>query len=355
MSTESEFSQSIGVRNPYVLAEFELGRRIDWNEEDTKQVFERAFRQPYETLFDPENDSPLYEGLGLNRDGGGPIADGGFSRVVWRDVFQFLNGYPTYSEPVQGKAGDCYLIAALSAIAWTVPDHLFERVTWIEEGTPDYVRFTFTEDRGQGDDVMVEVTQRIPLNPDRETIFARSTDPTEAWPGVIEKAYAKWKTGTDGDKPLIEQISTGHSGTALGELLGVEPTVKFTARNSTDALRKFVRETTDPDANVPDDPMVAQTYISANNSPHDVSYDGANVVAAHAYTLLGYQVRDGTPYVFLRNPWNRTEDDDGVDGWWNVKRGDSLSAIELTSTNGVFALPFGQFEKHFRYMAKAAP
>lgn len=352
MGSKSDLSETVGVRNPYVLAELALGRRIDWSDEDPKRVFERAFDQPYATLFDPQYDSPLYEDTA---DDDRSTAEETPRNVEWRDTGTFLDGFPEFSDPIQGGVEDCYLLAALGAIAWTKPRHLIDRVEWIEADTPDYVRFTFTEDAGAGEDVLIEVTQRLPVEPGSKLVYARSRDPNEIWPGVYEKAYAKWKTGTDGDEPPIGRIGNGSSPITLGELLGVEPTVWFTADNSADKLWEILWKACESGGNATADPMVAGTYDSATEAPDDVSYGGANVVASHAYTVLGYQIRDGTRYVFLRNPWDRTEAEDGLDGWWNVDTGDSLSGIDLSNINGVFGLPIATFERFFEVMALASP
>lgn len=355
MDLESDLWQTTGARNPYVLAEFELDRRIDWSEEDTKQVFERAFEQPYETLFDPKYDSPLYDGLGLDRDGGGPMADGGTSRVEWKDQGTFLQGYPEYDDPVQGKIGDCYLIASLSAIAWALPDHLIGRASWIDEDTPDYVRFRFTENAGRGDDEFVEVTQKLPVDSHDNPIFARCTDPTEIWPGVYEKAYAKWKTGAEDDRPFIDRIESGNASFALGEILGVEPTVWKTVENSADVLWEIFQKNSKNDDTVTSDAMVAQTYQSASDAPDSIDYDSANIAANHTYTILGHQVEDGTRYVILRNPWNETEASDDLKGFWNVRKDETSFSIHMADTDGVFGIPVSEFKKYYAGLVLADP
>jgi len=55
-----------GARNPYALAEYLLGTSIDWNAKsstEVRQIMEKAFKRPYEKLFSPEHESPLYEPL----------------------------------------------------------------------------------------------------------------------------------------------------------------------------------------------------------------------------------------------------------------------------------------------------
>lgn len=58
--------QRSAVINPYALAELIAGRRIAWKElEDPRGMLEELLQTPYEELFDPKFDSPLYLGFRL--------------------------------------------------------------------------------------------------------------------------------------------------------------------------------------------------------------------------------------------------------------------------------------------------
>jgi Calpain family cysteine protease len=59
--------QRSAVINPYALAELIAGRRIPWEDvADTRGMLEELLQTPYEELFDPKYDSPLYLGFRLN-------------------------------------------------------------------------------------------------------------------------------------------------------------------------------------------------------------------------------------------------------------------------------------------------
>jgi len=54
--------------NPYALAELIAGRRIDWrNVKDAPRLLESILRTPYEELFDPKFNGPLYFGFELDK------------------------------------------------------------------------------------------------------------------------------------------------------------------------------------------------------------------------------------------------------------------------------------------------
>jgi len=61
--------QRSAVINPYALAELVAGRRIPWKSiTDARGMLEELLQTPYEELFDPKYDSPLYLGFHLNEE-----------------------------------------------------------------------------------------------------------------------------------------------------------------------------------------------------------------------------------------------------------------------------------------------
>ena len=65
-----EVAQQNGVINPYALAEYASGRKIDWKSvSNVPQLLENILQTPYQELFDPKYDGPLYLGLKLNNKG----------------------------------------------------------------------------------------------------------------------------------------------------------------------------------------------------------------------------------------------------------------------------------------------
>lgn len=65
--TVETIGTSSAVINPYALAEVVSGRRIKWKEvQDAPRLLESILQTPYEELFDPKYNGPLYYGFRLN-------------------------------------------------------------------------------------------------------------------------------------------------------------------------------------------------------------------------------------------------------------------------------------------------
>lgn len=132
MPTAVETAKNIGVINPYALAEVVLKRRVNWKRvASPAALLEKTLRQKYDELFDPKHESPLYSGLKLHNPAmtmekveakavpmGVPVEVG---NTVWVDPGEFIEEGTNLTDPVQGALGDCYFIAALSAVAWSRP------------------------------------------------------------------------------------------------------------------------------------------------------------------------------------------------------------------------------------------
>jgi hypothetical protein len=80
--------------------------------------------------------------------------------------------------------------------------------------------------------------------------------------------------------------------------------------------------------------LVAWTWASSDDSPNKVDYAGANLVAWHAYSILG-------------NPWGYHEGSLNVAaGAWSTHEPWGIASLTLPS-NGVFALEIHTFREYF--------
>jgi hypothetical protein len=327
------------------------------------QLLEKTLGTAYENLFDPKHDSPLYAGLNLNRKTMAmdrtdiPAAAKGAHRAlldvrattVWVDPGDFFEEGTELTDPVQGAVGDCYFIAALSAVAWARPYVIAQRNRATGTGQQNFV--DMIEFFKAGKATKVEVTELCPLlSPGNTYIYARSSETGEIWPAVYEKAYAKWRTSDPGDQPNYASIAGGDPVGAIVQLTNLAPTYIGNPTLTAHDIWQKVRANSISMKTF--NPMVAWTY-STSPSP-DVNYNNAHLVANHAYTVLGWAYANNQEYVVLRNPWGSYEGTLNVlggawvawdqpyyggKGWWRP--------VTMATADGIFALTADTFKKYF--------
>jgi hypothetical protein len=393
MTEKQTLPENVGVINPYALSEVMLRKKINWEKVDVRQTLQDALGQPYEDLFDPIHDSPLYTGLHLNREtmameqapvaevqvaytleGGAapthsdadkPISDeelaleefgtqqvlaGVAATSVWVDPGIFFSEACETCDPVQGALGDCYFIAALSSVAWARTYSIAHRTRATGIGQQSFV--DMVEFFNNGNVSRVEVTELLPLNsPGNSFIYARSSEAGEIWPAIYEKAYAKWRTGDTGDKPNYAPIAGGDPVRAAAQLTGLKPYYHWNAGLSADEIWQKVRQNSLSRKTF--NPMVAWTYPSGQASPDNVNYNNAHLAANHAYSILGWDYQSAKKYIVLRNPWGCYESTlsgnftwlaydtpyYGGPGWWRP--------VHMATADGIFALEAADFKKYF--------
>jgi hypothetical protein len=448
-STDTD-SGMVGVINPYALAEVVAGHTIDWARvAEPRHLLEDLLVTPYEQLFDPVHESPLYLGLQVG-DGGlervrpavpdvtlptdphdddqltfgdlgrlrrigdlgayfdtkdvadiaidsASYADHGVLRLLiaqvgqsrlerlarvltptiitsildvpdfeppddvvfeppvsyWGDNGTFFAEAAEFFDPVQGAVANCYLIAAMSAVAWAQPYRIRHLTRATGAGQQQFVNKVQLFDSGTHTSSDVEVSDAIPIRySNNRPMYARSSEAGETWPSILEKAYAKWESGHTGDTPSIPSTAYGSPARACAELTGLSKWSVATAGSSADDLWSLVRQNSRSHRTF--NPMVASTYGSGQDSPDKVVYADANLVANHAYTVLGWDYRDGKKYVILRNPWGSTEATQGSlagtawfydISWWR--------SISLAESDGVFGLETSVFKSYFSHLGGA--
>jgi hypothetical protein len=205
----------------------------------------------------------------------------GFS---WQDTGRFFDETAEFFDPVQGQVGDCYLIAALASVAWASPHTISDRTRAIGPGQDAFThRISFFRDGGWQS---VEVSDRVLVaNGGSQGYYARSAEPGEIWPGVYEKAFAKWRFGTSDDFPQIPDLAWGDPVGAAVNITGGSGYYRwhssFTASQILTTIKSHSvsgRTTT---------PMVAWSH--GGGSPEaTTAASEAGIVASHAYSVLGW-------------------------------------------------------------------
>jgi hypothetical protein len=338
-----KLAKNVGATSPYALATAKLNKKINWSRvANPRKLLEDTLGMPYEKLFDPKHNSPLYANKAAK--GSQRIDVGG--NVVWVDPGAFFDVTGCdVTDPIQGALGDCYFIAALSSIAWARPYVIAERM---------FRDIDMIEFFQAGKSVKINISQLLPLStPGNLYIYCRSGNTGEIWPALYEKAYAKWRTNDPGDKPNYAPIAGGDPVGALAQLTGFVPYYQGTSGISGHDCWTKVRANSISSKTF--NPMVAWTY-GTSPSP-DVNYDNAHLAANHAYSLLGWEFYNNQEYIILRNPWGTYEATldvlPGAFDWvsWDQPYYGGASGhwrpIHMATSDGVFGLRSDIFQKYF--------
>ena len=216
----------------------------------------------------------------------------------------------------QGWLSDCYLAAALSAVAQRDPGAIKDAIT--EQGGDVFkVRFYDVEWDGTKSARSVEVDADFPWYQDKNTwAYLQSTAKGELWPAILEKAYAVFKAGGKGDYDTIGQ--GGYEGDVMEAITGRQSDYSDVADMDDDALWQQLQ-----DAAANKQAMTAGTYSEKKgpDGKEDERYHNTGIHGDHAYTVMGVRThgrgKNKKRFVVLRNPWGEGEPtgdgkDDGI-------------------------------------------
>ena len=270
---------------------------------------------------------------------------------TWSDRGDFFQDVTEYNDPIQGAVGNCYFIAAIASLAWTNPYGVIHRVRATGTGETDRVSGIKFYSKGGGKDAptkLIEVDDNTLVRTNNSLpIFCRSNDAGEIWPGLYEKAFAKWITKTNSDKPDITQTAFGDPAKATAQLNNKTPYYYETGSRTGDELYSVVRGNSISFKTI--HPMTAWTYGSGKD------YTGSNIVGNHAYSVLGWAYKNNKKYIVLRNPWGVTEPvgANSYQGLLSFFDESFWRPITTIGNDGVFALEANSFKTYFRCLGVA--
>jgi hypothetical protein len=382
-----------GAINPKVLAELKLGRTLDPKSPDFKKIVSEALGLPYEQLFDPKYKSPVFseipikkrdlskrrddhdeddehrEKFGADKVGGGngSLKDSRYlNELVYRIPYpiwwsliisdlnfgvpgDFITDVPTATSPIQGGLADCWLISAMASVAWTDSRSIAEKTTRrngtgdIEGDNANYV-FDFYSSSSWATPVEKTVRVDVPQTSGMY-IYARSSVADETWPANLEKAFIAMRGGSISPEPFstdYNKLNYGDAAWGVASLVGRAPW--YHSANASDAWSVITSHCASGRTTTP---LVAWTYGSSTDAPTSIDYSSANIVANHAYSILGTWSDGGSNYVVLRNPWGYLEATIGVDGGsWPEHESWGWDNITVPD-DGVFALRIDVFSAYY--------
>jgi Calpain family cysteine protease len=259
-----------------------------------------------------------------------------------------------FDDPVQGAIGNSWLIAAIFSVYWADPSAINRCIQPIEYPERENGRDRDEKNRrlsikfhDKGGDnnaptATVEVNYKVPINnSDEQPVYCRSSSGCSLWPSLYEKAFAKWITGTDSEQPDLTRTHSGDPIKAMAQINGKRPEYYFTDKRSGRELVGLVRACSVNFKTI--NPMCAYTHASGD------MYRGSNLVANHAYSVVGWSELGQRQHVIVRNPWGVTEHPGltSYPGILDRVEPDFWSPATLLDCSGVLAVEASAFKEYF--------
>ncbi|CAH8477508.1 unnamed protein product [Schistosoma intercalatum] len=250
---------------------------------------------------------------------------------------KFFAGGASRFDIEQGALGDCWLLAVVASISGY--PQLFDQVVPKDQELkgPDYVgviRFRFWN---FGHWVEVLIDDRLPVRQGRNTLtFMHSSDPTEFWSALLEKAYAKLNG-------CYAHLSGGTQSEAMEDLTGgiclsIELNQKERPQDLVEQLKIYAQR-------------CCLMGCSIDSSVMEQKMDNG-LIAGHAYSLTGvYPVnyRGRTQWLMrLRNPWGDSHEwkgawCDGSPQWREISEQEKKNINLSFTADGEFWMSYEDF------------
>lgn len=201
----------------------------------------------------------------------------------------------------QGAIGDCYLLAALQAVAKRRPEVIKNAIT--DNGNATYTVELYLRQPNSAQ----RVRQKITISNKFVRNYAASLDRGEMWVRVIEKAMAKLLGGYDdlksGSTDWVLEMLTGQTVTTHEISKTTVPATLAATIQQAFAAGKLITLGIKSNANIPTSPRYVMAEISNNVSvSHSITFNGQTIFCSHAYSVDSVQVVGGKTEFTLQNP-----------------------------------------------------
>jgi hypothetical protein len=239
---------------------------------------------------------------------------------------RLFEGKPLPEDVHQGQLSDCYLAAAVAALAHAAPEELARTIRRGPGGTYSVVFHARGRQGSRHRRARVEVTAEVYCRPCGEPLYGACSHPSAGrkvlwWP-VLEKAYAAWKGGYD----RIDR--GGHPDRALEEVLGRRRHSRCVRRAPVERVWRTITAWLEEGR-----PIVGSTA----GKPSSLRYRNSGVFPDHCYCIVGCREDGEGRFVRLFNPWGENGHHDGEQ-----------------RPNGYFSLPLGEFRRLFENISSVS-
>ena len=274
----------------------------------------------------------------------------------YADTGPLITGDISYLDPKQGPVNDCYLIAAMIALAWSAAARFANNLqaSGYDPAPPSHFTWHFHESESERSSP-VTVTGRVPQEngvPD----YAKSETPGEFWPSLVEKAYlvramrrrARRGESVSAEPTPADYLMIGNYEKpwhACRQLAGgvVTPRLHHTDLHAAVFLSNPEFFNSAGKATLP---LMARTKEINRIAVSDRIWETFGLFPNHAYAILG-KMRNSN-HVVLRNPLGHpTRIRDGYfDGPpWDCGEQNPVNINQ----SGVFAIEPALFNKYFQW------
>lgn len=208
-----------------------------------------------------------------------------------------FKGAPKHTDVNQGYLADCYLVAAMAAVAHQRPDLIEQMIEDHGDGSVTVTLYKsggYWAAPGEGDAVKVRISTELPSKDGTRPAYARGAD-KQLWPALIEKAYVAIKLGGK-----YQAANTGGSaGEAMQAILGKPSGSWSTSSKGADKIAGAI------DALLKAGKPLCAGSLGKDEYEKDSALgdlaDSKRVVPWHAYVIVAVDPAAGT--IELYNPW----------------------------------------------------
>lgn len=258
----------------------------------------------------------------------------------------FTNYVPNrYDSICQGVPGNCYFMAALSAVAWVCPAILNKiDIDFISNGEPLRYYYYFGKTNISGEKWGWTYAKHHTIGDNHLPIFGSSRDwkNGDNWVAYWEQMYTSYRFGSSTYNDIMK-TSGGMPTESMKAICGNRyseyriilqsnsiSSIKQALYNNTDGYWKAIR------------PMTLVTWRATL----------PNLPNGHAYTVLGVKYINGAYYVIIRNPWGNTEPSGAgiLSGEYLMMHFNDNERFLFSKNDGIFAMEVGLMKQQFDYL-----